>query len=95
MSNLDAAQITAIMMKNITGSQDVSRGTRILVLRLRMNSRSPRRYSKKRAKNPAIIKNVARIPKPATAMIKNNRMFRIVVSSRTAASNGPCMSRQV
>ncbi len=42
-----------------------------------------------------IMKNVARMPKPATAMIRNSKMFKIVVSKRTADSSGPCKSRQV
>ena len=42
-----------------------------------------------------IMKNVARMPKPATAMIKNNKMLRIVVSICTAANNGPCISFHV
>ena len=42
-----------------------------------------------------IMKNVAKIPKPATAMIRNSKMFKIVVSSRTADNSGPCRSRQV
>ena len=41
-----------------------------------------------------IMKKIARMPKPATAMIMNSSTFRMAVSICTAASSGPCLSRQ-
>ena len=42
-----------------------------------------------------IIKKMARMPKPATAMIRNSSTLRMAVSICTAASSGPCLSCQV
>ena len=42
-----------------------------------------------------IMKKIARMPKPATAMIMNSRMLRTALSICTAANSGPCLSRQV
>ena len=42
-----------------------------------------------------IMKKMARMPKPATAMIMNSSTLRMAVSICTAASSGPCLSRQV
>ena len=42
-----------------------------------------------------IIEKIARMPNPATAMMKNSRMFRMLCSIGTAASSGPCFCSQV
>ena len=42
-----------------------------------------------------IIEKIARMPNPATAMMKNSRMFRILCSIATAPSSGPCFCSQV
>ena len=42
-----------------------------------------------------IIEKIARMPNPATAMMKNSRMFRMLCSMATAASSGPCFCSQV
>ena len=42
-----------------------------------------------------IIEKIARMPNPATAMMKNRSMFRMLCSTATAASSGPCFCSQV
>ena len=42
-----------------------------------------------------IMKKIARIPNPATAMIKNSSTLRIIDSTSTAANSGPCFFSQV
>ena len=42
-----------------------------------------------------IIEKIARMPKPATAMMRNSSTFRMLCSMATAASSGPCFCSQV
>jgi hypothetical protein len=42
-----------------------------------------------------IIEKIARMPKPATAMMKNSKMLRMLCSTATAARSGPCFCSQV
>ena len=42
-----------------------------------------------------IIEKIARMPNPATAMMKNSRMFRMLCSMATAPKSGPCFCSQV
>ena len=42
-----------------------------------------------------IIEKIARMPKPATAMMKKSRMLRMLCSIATAPSSGPCFCSQV
>ena len=42
-----------------------------------------------------IIEKIARMPNPATAMMKKSRMFRMLCSTATAARSGPCFCSHV
>ena len=42
-----------------------------------------------------IIEKIARMPNPATAMMKNSRMLRMLCSTATAPRSGPCFCSQV
>ena len=42
-----------------------------------------------------IIEKIARMPNPATAMMKKSRMLRMLCSIATAPRSGPCFCSQV